>query len=157
MVNGKYVVVCPNANKPGICEKAELNIQKYQQRCRRNSCNNKKQWNLNTVNWGDIPARHQAVLLDQHRALMVVTTSGEGGTSIASSITGSTNTGVIRQGSVTLHQDVMVLSTHQCSNKPQIPIAIHSPICLTLPCKQADPRRRRIALLYDACLIPARH
>ena len=128
MVDGKYVVVCPNANKPGICEKAELNIQKYQQRCRRNSCNNKKQWNLNTVNWGDIPERRQAVLLDQHRALMAVTTSGGGGTSIASSITGSTNTGVIRRGSVTLHQDVVVLSTHQCSNKPQIPIAIHSPM-----------------------------
>jgi hypothetical protein len=147
MVDGNYFVVCPNTNKPGIHKKAKLNIQKYQQRCRRNSRNNKKQWNLNTVNCGNIPAKRQAVLLDQHHVPMGVTTSGGGGTSIVSSIIGPTNTGIICRVSVTLHQDVVVLSTHQCSNKPQITIAI----------KWADPRRRRIALLYNACLIPEHH
>jgi hypothetical protein len=29
MVDGKYVVVCPNANKPSIHKKAKLNISKY--------------------------------------------------------------------------------------------------------------------------------
>jgi hypothetical protein len=42
LTNGKYVVICPRANKPGVREKAELNIQKYQAWKKRNVRNNKK-------------------------------------------------------------------------------------------------------------------
>jgi hypothetical protein len=78
---------------------------------------------------------------------MAVTTSGGGGTNVASSITGSTNTGVIRRGSVTLHQDVVVLSTLQCSNKPQIPIVIHNPMShLTLQTGRPKEEKDCLAL-----------
>ncbi len=50
LTDGKYTAICPNANKPGVREKAELNIQKYQARKKKNSRNNKKRCNLNTVN-----------------------------------------------------------------------------------------------------------
>jgi hypothetical protein len=30
LTDSKYTVICPNANEPGVWEKAELNIQKYQ-------------------------------------------------------------------------------------------------------------------------------
>jgi hypothetical protein len=41
LTDGKYVVTCPNANEPGVREKAELNIQKYQARKKKNARNNK--------------------------------------------------------------------------------------------------------------------
>ncbi len=50
MVNGKYVVVFPNAIKPGVHKKAKLNISKYQACQKKNAQNNKKRRNLNTVN-----------------------------------------------------------------------------------------------------------
>ena len=128
MVDGKYVVVCPSADQPGIRAKAELEIQKYTQRRRRNLRNNKKKRNLNTVNWADIPAKRQAVILEQQRAGGTVSVPPGGGSSVASSITGTTNLSVVRRSNVTLHQDVVVLSANQCSNKPTIPIAIHSPM-----------------------------
>jgi hypothetical protein len=64
-VDGKYVVVCPNADNPGVREKAASEIQKFTQRCRRNLRNNKKSKNLNTVNWADIPEQRRAILLQQ--------------------------------------------------------------------------------------------
>jgi hypothetical protein len=59
--------------------------------------------------------------------LMAVLSSGAA--SAALSLTGTTKqsaTGIIRRSSVTLHQKVVVLSTQ--SSKPQIPIAIYSPM-----------------------------
>jgi hypothetical protein len=41
LTDGKYVMTCPNANKPGIREKAELNIQKYQAWKKKNARKNK--------------------------------------------------------------------------------------------------------------------
>jgi hypothetical protein len=66
-VDGKFIVVCPNANNPGVRDKAALEIQKFTQRRRRNLRNNKKRKNLNTVNWADIPEQRKAILLDQQR------------------------------------------------------------------------------------------
>jgi hypothetical protein len=57
LVNRKHVVICPNANKPGMREKAEVAISKYQLCRRRNAKYNKKHKNLNTVNWEDIPEK----------------------------------------------------------------------------------------------------
>jgi len=118
-------VICPCADEPGVCEKAELNIQKYQARKKRNARNNKKRKNLNTVNWEDIPESRRDVLAAQHYASLnkVVPRSAS---STASTLTGTSSPGLIRRGNMTLHQDVVILSTQ--SSKPQIPIAIHSPM-----------------------------
>ncbi len=102
-----------------------MNIQKYQARKKKNSRNNQKCRNLNTVNWEDIPEKEREVLAAQQRALLSV-----GSWSIASRassiLTGSSNPSIIHRSNVTLHQDVVILSTQ--SSKPQIPIAIHSPM-----------------------------
>jgi hypothetical protein len=124
LTNGKYVVICPNANEPGIQEKGELNIQKYQTQKRKNLRNNKKRHNLNTVNWGDIPEKRREVLLAQQRALPSM--SNLSIASVSSTLTGGMSPSVICRCNVILHQDVVILSTQ--SSKPQIPIAIHSPM-----------------------------
>ena len=48
---GQYVVCCPNAHKPGIRDHAAAQIKDIQARRGRT-----KRWNLNTVNWEDIPS-----------------------------------------------------------------------------------------------------
>jgi hypothetical protein len=58
LVDGKYVVICPNADQPGVREKAELDILKYARI-------NKKRKNLNTLNWEDIPEKRRGVILGQ--------------------------------------------------------------------------------------------
>jgi hypothetical protein len=123
---GKFVVCCPNANKPGIREHAAAQIKDFQARRGRKNSKGTKRKNLNTVNWDDIPSARREVLLQQHRAGSTVTLDGGG--SVASSITGATTTRASgnRNGSLTLHQDVVVLSSN--SSKPPIPIAIHSPM-----------------------------
>jgi hypothetical protein len=125
LIDGKYVVVCPRADEPGIKEKAEMNIQRMQARKKRNARNNKKRKNLNTVNWEDIPASRRAVLSIQHQESLAKAVPS-GASSTASSITAASSPGLIRRSNITLHQDVVVMSTQ--SSKPQIPIAIHSPM-----------------------------
>ena len=125
LVDGKYVVICPCADEPGIREKAELNIQKYQARKKRNARNNKKRKNLNTVNWEDIPESCRNVLAAQHHASLTKVVPGSA-SSAASTLTGTSSPGLIRRGNVTLHQDVVILSTQ--SSKPHILVAIHSPM-----------------------------
>ena len=125
---GQYVIVCPNANKPGITEHAAAQIKDFQARRGRKHSKATKRKNLNTVNWDDIPSERREVLLQQHRASSVVTTDGGG--SVGSSITGATTSPTRASsncnGSLTLHQDVVVLSSKP--SKPPIPIAIHSPM-----------------------------
>jgi hypothetical protein len=84
-VDGKYVIVCPNANKPGVRKKAKLNISKYQARHKKNTRNNKKCKNVNTVIWEDIPKKQREVILAQQHAHTAVSSSNA--TSIASSLT----------------------------------------------------------------------
>ena len=120
-VDGKYVVICPRAGEPGIKEKAELNIQKFQSRKRKNARTNKKRRNLNTVNWEDIPEKRCEVLISQRAKLSTPDTS-----SVSTISGGTSGGGIIRRSHITLLQDVVVLSTQ--SSKPQIPIAIHSPM-----------------------------
>jgi len=88
LVNGKYSVICPHANEPGIKEKAELNIQKFQNRKKKNAQTNKKHHNLNTVNWEDIPEKRREVLLGQQRTQL-----GTPDTSSVSTISGATPNG----------------------------------------------------------------
>jgi hypothetical protein len=57
LTHSKYTIDCPNANEPGIWDKAELNIRNYQARKKKNLRNNKKRRNLNMVNWEDIPKK----------------------------------------------------------------------------------------------------
>jgi hypothetical protein len=96
-----------------------------QARKRRNARNNKKRKNINTVNWEDIPESRRAILAaQQHESINKVAPGSVNST--ASSLTGASSPGLIRRGNVTLHQDVIILSTQ--SSKPQIPIAIHSPM-----------------------------
>jgi hypothetical protein len=74
------------------------------------------------MNWEDIPEKRREVLLGQQRAQL-----NTPDTSSVSTISGATPNGsVIRCSNITLLQDVVVLSTQ--SLKPQIPIAIHSPM-----------------------------
>ena len=74
------------------------------------------------MNWEDIPEKRREVLLGQQHAHLNVPD-----TSSISTISGATPNGsVIRRINITLLQDVVVLSTQ--SSKPQIPIAIHSPM-----------------------------
>jgi hypothetical protein len=117
LVYNKYGVTCPDANKPGVRERAELNIQKYQARKKKNTRNNKKRRNHNTVNWEDIPR--------QARSTVSVGNSSSA-SNASSTLTGGSGTSIIRHSNFTLHQDAVVLSTQ--SSKPQIPIAIHSPM-----------------------------
>jgi hypothetical protein len=125
--NGRFVIVCPNQNKAGIREHAAAQIKEFQSRWGRKHSKASKRKNLNTVNWDDIPSERREVLLQQHRAGSIVTTDGG---SVGSSITGATTSPTRatgnRKGSLTLHQDVVVLSSN--SSKPPIPIAIHSPM-----------------------------
>jgi hypothetical protein len=102
-----------------------MNIQRMQARKKRNARNNKKRKNLNTVNWEDIPASRRAVLSIQHQESLAKAVPS-GASSTASSITAASSPGLIRRSNITLHQDVVVMSTQ--SSKPQIPIAIHSPM-----------------------------
>jgi hypothetical protein len=93
---------------PGVKEKAELNIQKFQSWKRKNARNNKKRCNLNTLNWEDIPEKRREVIINQQRALISTTESP----SVASSLTGSTpSASVICCSNITLLQEVVVLST----------------------------------------------
>jgi hypothetical protein len=125
MTDNKYVVICPHANEPGIWEKAELNIQKYQAQKKKNARNNQKRCNLNTVNWEDIPEKRREILAAQHHASLgkVIPSSAS---SASSTLTGGSSPSIIRRGTVTLHQDVVVLSTQ--SSKPQVPITIYCPM-----------------------------
>jgi hypothetical protein len=122
---GKYVVICPNApDKPGIRANAAIQIKDFQERRGRKTAKSSKRKNVNTLSWDDIPKERRAVLLQQHHSGLVVTTDGG---SVASSITGITTPQ--RPGarnSVTLHQDVIVLTG--TSSLPPIPVAIHSPM-----------------------------
>jgi hypothetical protein len=104
-----------------------MNIQKYQARKKRNARNNKKRKNVNTVNWEDIPESRRDVLAAQHYASLHKIVLG-GASSAASTLTSASGppAGLIRRGNLTLHQDVVILSTQ--SSKPQIPITIHSPM-----------------------------
>ncbi len=123
LIDGKYIVVCPNAHEPGIKEKVELNIQKYQTRTRKHTRNNKKRRNLNTVNWEDIPKKCREVLAAQQRVLLSVTAPL---LSVALALRGGMGASVICRGHITFHQDVIILSFQ--SLKPQILITIHSPM-----------------------------
>ena len=122
LVNDKYIVICPHTNEPGIKEKAELNIQNFQSRKKKNARTNKKHRNLNTVNWEDIPEKRPEVLLSQQRAQLSTPDTSSVSTISCTAPNGS----VIRRSHITLLQDVVVLSTQ--SSKPQIWIAIHSPM-----------------------------
>ena len=79
------------------------------------------------MNWEDIPELRRDVLAAQHYASLHKVVPG-GASSAASTLTGASGppAGLIRRGNLTLHQDVVILSTQ--SSKPQIPITIHSPM-----------------------------
>ena len=106
---------------------AAAQIKGFQTRRGRKPSKSAKRKNLNTVNWDDIPSEHRVVLLQQHCDGSIVTTDGG---SVGSFITGATTSPTHASGhcngSLTLHQDVVVLSSNY--SKPPIPIAIHSPM-----------------------------
>jgi hypothetical protein len=149
LTDSKYTVICPNANEPGVWEEAELNIQKYQARKKKNVRNNKKCRNLNTVNWEDIPEKQHAVLAAQQCALLSV-----GSRSIASSasstLMGSSSPSIICRSNITLHQDIVILSTQ--SLKPEILIAIHSPmphLSLQMGTSKKEKDRPALRCMFD--------
>ncbi len=149
LVDGMYVVICPNAHMPGVKEKAELNIQKFQSREKKNARNNKQRRNLNMLNWEDIPKKRCEVIINQQCALISVTESS----SVSSSLTGSTpGASFIRRSNITLLQDVIVLSTQ--SSKPQIPITIHSPMP-HLSLQTVTAKEENDCRLSAACSTPA--
>jgi hypothetical protein len=120
------VVICPNADKPGIRANAAIQIKEFQERRGRKTAKSSKRKNVNTLTWDDIPRERRAVLLQQHHSGLVVTTDGG---SVASSIIGvTTPQRPSACNSVTLHQDVIVLTGTSSSSLPPIPVAIHSPM-----------------------------
>jgi hypothetical protein len=121
---GKYVVICPNADKPGIRANAAIQIKDFQERRGRKTAKSSKRKNVNTLTWDDIPKERRAVLLQQHHSDSVVTTDGG---SVASSITDvTTSQRPGARNSITLHQDVVILTG--TFSLPPIPVAIHSPM-----------------------------
>jgi hypothetical protein len=52
---GKYVVICPNADKPGIRVHAAAQIKDFQERRGRKTAKGTKRKNVNTLAWDDIP------------------------------------------------------------------------------------------------------
>ena len=106
---GKFVIICPNANKPGIRKHAAAQIKEFQERKGRKHARGAKRRNVHTLNWEDIPTKRHVVLLQQHHAGSVVTTDRG---SVASLITGATAMRSPSKGvsHVTLHQDVVVLA-----------------------------------------------
>jgi hypothetical protein len=132
-VNGKWVVICPNKDQPGVRERVKLTILQYQTRQRKKTRKNQKRKNVHTLNLEDLPQSTQDRILFQHRTKASGATTNATSVSVSSLITGATGsvrTGV-KRGSITLHQDVVVLASN--STKPPIPIAINSPMAhLTL-------------------------
>jgi hypothetical protein len=127
-VNGKWVVICPNKNKPGVMDRAKLAILQYQTRRRRQTWENRMRKKGQTLNLDDLPQSTQDRILLQHGTQASVATTDATSVSVSSSITGATSavrTGT-KRGCITLHQDVVVLASD--SMKPPIPIAIHSPM-----------------------------
>jgi hypothetical protein len=54
--DGKWVIICPNASKPGVQEHTKLEIVQFQVCKKRHA---KEYWtkrNANTINWEDLPA-----------------------------------------------------------------------------------------------------
>ncbi len=100
------------------------------------------------VNWEDIPEKRREVLAAQARGMMVsVGASSAVSSSAASSLTGGSSPSIIRHSNVTLHQDVVILSTQ--SLKPQILIAIHSPMPhLSLQTGTSKEEKDCLALRY---------
>jgi len=116
------VVICPNADKPGIRANAAIQIKDFQERQGRKTAKSSKQKNINTLTWDDIPKERRAVLLQQHHTGSVVTTDRGSVASSITSITMPRRPGA--RNSITLHQDVVVLTG--TSSLPPIPVAIHS-------------------------------
>jgi hypothetical protein len=54
--DGKRVIICPNASKPGIQEHAKLEITQFQFRKKKCMKEYRKKRNVNTINWEDLPA-----------------------------------------------------------------------------------------------------
>jgi hypothetical protein len=132
-VNGKWVVIFPNKDQPGVRDRTKLNILQYQTCQRRKTWENRKRKNVHTLNLEDLPWSTQDWILLQHWAKASGATIDATSISVSSSITGATGsvgTGV-KRGSITLHQDMVVLASD--STKPPIPITMHSPMArLTL-------------------------
>ncbi len=126
--DGKWTVICPNATKPDVQERAMLAISQFQTCKKKRACEyKKKKKNLNTINWEDLSAQSwERILLQQQVLSLVVTQDNQ---SISSSVTGAT--GITRlstkHGNVTLHQDFVIILSSD-TTKPLIPIAIHSPM-----------------------------
>jgi hypothetical protein len=149
-VNGKWVVICPNKNKPGILDRAKLAISQYQTRQKRQTWENRKRKNVHTLNLDDLPQSTQDRIFLQHRTQASAATANATSVSVSSSITGATSTvGTgTKRGSITLHQDVVMLASD--STKPPIPIAIHSPMAhLTLQTGTSSEDRDCPALKCD--------
>ena len=120
------MVICPNADKPGIRANAAIQIKEFQERRGRKTAKSSKRKNVNTLTWDDIPRECRAVLLQQHHSGSVVTT--DGGSVASSIISVTTPQRPSACNSVTLHQDVIVLTGTSSSSLPPIPVAIHSPM-----------------------------
>jgi hypothetical protein len=63
--HGKWTVICPNATKLGIQERAVLQISQFQTRKKKQAREYKKKKNINTINWEDLPAKSQEHILLQ--------------------------------------------------------------------------------------------
>jgi hypothetical protein len=122
-IRGTYKILCPNANQPGVADRAKLNIRDFQARKKCRLKEFRKCKNVNTINWEDIPLQRREVILQQQQSLMLVVTADT--TSVASSLT-SPNCGSMacNCSNIVLHQDAVVLTTEP--SKPPILITIHS-------------------------------
>ncbi len=120
-------MICSYSTKSGVQGCAALQISQFQTRKKKQAREYKKKKNMNTINWEDLPAKSQErILLQQQLVSSVVTQDNQ---SVSSSITEATgiNRSGTKHGSVTLHQDVVIILSSDTTKLP-IPIAIHSPM-----------------------------
>jgi hypothetical protein len=125
--SGKWVIICPNASKPGVQERAKLANLQFQMRKKKQAHEYKKHTNVNTLNWEDLPPQSRKWILLQQQALSSVV--GSNTTSMSFSITGGTGLigfGSKKQNRITIHKDIFIFTSN--STKPPIPIGIPAPL-----------------------------
>jgi hypothetical protein len=149
---GKFVIICPNADKPGIRKHATAQIKEYQERKWRKHARGAKRRNIHTLNWEDIPTERRVVLLQQHHAGPVVTT--DGGSIASSSLEPRQHVPQASMSATSLSiRTSSSLRAHPHCHPSLLPSIAPWP---TSPFRQERRTRKRIAPISDVSLILGR-
>ncbi len=135
LVDGTYVIKCPNAADPKIWENVKATIDSIKNKRKKQANNNKKRKNLATANFSDFNDKSKKRITEQVYQAISISTGNSA--SVALTITGITGTGTssyapgLGQGRgrgehVTYMYDVSVLTTCVSPTRPIIPVRIQS-------------------------------